>query len=73
MPSSHPLSAVALEISSPRKPYGGVKSGGGGDYALHGAKVLIFLPQLKYIQEYPCKVYIRNRNVCICIESKKVK
>jgi hypothetical protein len=30
-PSPHPLLAFAIEISSPRKPYGGVKSAGKSD------------------------------------------
>jgi hypothetical protein len=42
MPSSPPLSAVAVEISSPRKPLGGVKSADGGDCEKQGANFCPF-------------------------------
>jgi hypothetical protein len=45
-PRPHPLSAVAVEITSPRK----VKSAGGGDCEQHGAKTLRFFSN--NVQEY---------------------
>ncbi len=50
---ARPLYPLPDVISSPRKPYRGVKSAGGGDCELHGAKVFKFCPNYSTIQEYP--------------------
>ncbi len=66
-PLPRSLSAVAVEISSLRKPYRGVKSAGGGDCEWHGAKVFRFCPNYSTFKNTPSVLVTTSEHIKVTL------